>query len=169
MSAPENIDQTRAVGLVPGAAIIRRIRRLLLVGVGSAVVYSTFMLASKGGCFGGVTATGEFTDADGIPTDVAPVCVEMTLGPNPVMVLMLAAVIVAAISRVLSHADGEAAAIRILDRAALAVMIITVASLIIAQVWFHLMPLDGIDGTGTYIWPFPFGSVDFQPSPMTNP
>ncbi|MGZ0711318.1 hypothetical protein ACWPKO_23625 (plasmid) [Coraliomargarita sp. W4R53] len=39
----------------------------------------------------------------------------------------------------------------------------------VAQIWFGLIPLEGIDGPRTYISPFPFASVDFQTTPMNGP
>ncbi|MDX2375982.1 hypothetical protein M4I32_04125 [Microbacterium sp. LRZ72] len=169
MKEIESALRARPAGPVPGAAIIRHIRRLIYAATGSAIFYSVFMGAGKGGCAGGTTATGGFLDENGDATETVPTCVQLTLGPNPLMLVALAAVVIWALSRVLSRADNEDAAIRTLDRAALAVMIATAVSVVLAQVWFSLIPLEGINGSGTYFWPFPFGSVDFESSPMTTP
>lgn len=96
-------------------------------------------------------------------------CVAMSLGPSPLMFIALVVAIIWALSRVLSRADSEEAAIRILDRTAAGIMIVAAASIVVAQVWFALIPLDGINGSGSYLWPFPFGSVDLQIEPMTLP
>ena len=160
---------TSATSLLPGAAVIARIRRLLYVTIATGVLYSTFTIGMKAGCPGGVDANGGFIDANGNPTDFPPDCVTLNLGPSPIILILIAGVVLWALGRVLHRADSEASAMRILDRAAIAVIIIAAVSLLIAHVWFALIPLYGVDDTGTYYWPFPFGSVNMQTSPMPAP
>ncbi|KAA9147243.1 hypothetical protein F6B41_15405 [Microbacterium lushaniae] len=83
------------------------------------------------------------------------------------MVIIFTGMVLFALRRVLRRADDEASAIRIIDRTAVAVIVVAVVSVVIAQVWFSLIPLYGIDDSGTYIWPFPFATVDLVTSPMT--
>lgn len=45
-------------------------------------------------------------------------------------------------------------------------MTLAPSPLVVAQVWFWVLPLYGIDGQGTYVFPFPFGSVDVVTTPM---
>lgn len=169
MTTAADRDMLPGTALLPGSVVIARIRRLLYVALAAGVLYSMFVSASKSGCPGGITDTGAFIDANGQPTDIAPVCVNMTLRPSPLVLIAIAAIVLWAIDRVLRRADTEASAVRILDRAALAIMIAAAVSVVIAQVWFALTPLYGLDGAGTYLWPFPFGSVDLQTSPMSAP
>jgi len=153
---------------LPGSAIVQRIRRLIVVTISAAILYSALLAGSKGGCAGGITASGMFVDQNGDATDVAPTCVNLALRPNPMMFLLFGAILLWAVHRVLRKAPDDASALRILDRAAVITGLLAVAAIVIANVWFALIPLYGIDGSGTYIWPFPFGAVDFQTSPMTS-
>lgn len=45
-------------------------------------------------------------------------------------------------------------------------MTLAPSPLVVAQVWFWVLPLYGIDGQGTHVFPFPFGSVDVVTTPM---
>ncbi|TFV84409.1 hypothetical protein E4V99_04935 [Microbacterium sp. dk485] len=81
------------------------------------------------------------------------------------MYLIFAGVLVGALTRVLRRAADEPSALRILNRAAVAIPALAVTAIVVANVWFSVIPLFGIDDSGTYIWPFPFGSVDFQVEP----
>lgn len=45
-------------------------------------------------------------------------------------------------------------------------MTLAPSPLVVAQVWFWVLPLYGIDGQGAYVFPFPFGSVDVVTTPM---
>ncbi|MDZ8173002.1 hypothetical protein [Microbacterium xanthum] len=141
---------------------------MLYAAVGSAIAYSVFTVGSKGGCLGVVSETG-FLDENGVATDVNPTCVSLTLGPSPLVYVAFGAVVFVAIGRVLTRADSESVAFRILDRASFVIVIAAAAAIVVSQVWFGLIPLDGIGGTGTYLWPFPFASGDVQTGSMTGP
>lgn len=153
--------------MLPGARIVARIRRLLWVSIVAGVVYSSFVRASKSGCPGGVDASGGYLDANGNPTQIPPECVSLTLGPSPLVFLFIGVAAIWSLGRVLRRADDEAAALRILDHTAVAIMVVAGVSVLVAQIWFAFIPLYGINHSGTYIWPFPFGSVDIQTMPMT--
>lgn len=95
-------------------------------------------------------------------------CVDLALRPSPLVLLALVAIVILAVSRVIRAGGDEARAVRTLNRAAVAVAVAVVAagSVLIAQVWFALIPLGGIDGT--YFWPFPFGLVEMTTTPLTG-
>jgi len=152
---------------LPGFEIIARLRRLLVVGAAAALGYSLFMTSGKGYCPGGVSADGGFLDAAGNPTDTAPMCVYLDLHPSPVIFIALAVIVFTAITMVLRRAADAPSAIRYLDRAAAAVAILAIASVVISQIWFALIPITDWDGTGTFFYPFPFGSVDLRTEPMS--
>lgn len=152
---------------LPGFEIVARVRRLFVVGLIAAVCYSMFMAASKGYCPGGVDADGGFVDAAGNATDSSPACVYLTLQPSPLVLIAVAAVALGAITMVLRRATDVPSAIRYLDRAAAAIAILTVASVAISQIWFAMIPITDWDGTGTFFYPFPFGSVHFETEPMS--
>ncbi|MET0736150.1 MAG: hypothetical protein ABWY55_10990 [Microbacterium sp.] len=162
-------NSTAPTTALPGADVIARIRRLVITALVSGAVYSMFTAAGKSGCAGGIDGEGGFVDANGQPTELVPSCVSLVLRPSPLLLLALAVLVVWAITRVLRSVDGEASAIRTLDRTALAIMIVAGASIVVAQAWFALVPLDGIGGTGTYVHPFPFATVEFESSLMTLP
>ncbi|RLQ81556.1 hypothetical protein D9V28_13335 [Mycetocola zhadangensis] len=166
--APSRSDQNREAGSLPGAAIVARVRRLLIVAVGALLGYSVLASASSGFCPGGVNSDGGFLDASGAAVDAAPLCVQLTLRPSVVVYLAVAGIVLFALGRVLRTAEDEHSARRILDRAALLVMATVVACVVISQVWFAMLPITEWDGTGTFVYPFPFGSVDMVTTPMTG-
>lgn len=167
MTITEQRAVNSEVSMLPGATIIARIRRLLWVSIVAGVVYSSLVRASKSGCPGGVDGSGGYLDANGNPTQIPPECVSLTLGPSPLVVLFIGMAVIWSLGRVLRRAGDEPVALRILDRSAVAIILIVATSVVVAQIWFALIPLYGINGSGTYVWPFPFGSVDMQTMPMT--
>ena len=169
MSQTLQSDVSLEASSLPGVDVVARIRRLLVVGLVAAVGYSLFMTSSKGYCPGGVTADGSFVDAAGNATDTAPVCINLTLEPSWLVFLAIAAVAFGALTMVLRRAADVPSAIRYLDRAAVAIVIIAVASVAISQIWFAMIPITEWDGTGTFFYPFPFGSVELETEPMPIP
>lgn len=165
---PEHVDAhpSTALSTLPGAEILLRTRGLLLSALGAALVYAFVTNASKGHCPGGSTGGGGFLDADGLPTDVPPSCIALTLQPSVLVYVAIGVLVLSAISRVLSVADSEAAAIRILDRARVVIIAVVAASVLISHVWFWLIPIDDWTGTGAFLSPFPFGSVSQDISPI---
>lgn len=168
MSPTSQTELVQEASVLPGAVIVARIRRLLVTAVIAAFGYGALMTASKGYCPGGVTADGEFIDAAGSLVDMAPTCINLTLKPNGLIYLVLAAIVLYALTVVLRRASDVPSAVRYLDRAAAATAILIVASIIIAQVWFALIPISDWNGSGTFFYPFPFGSVELVTSPMTT-
>lgn len=168
---PQSIqsDLVHVAPALPGAAIVARIRRLIVVAVFAAVAYSAFMSASKGYCPGGVTADGSFTDAIGNVVDIAPTCINLTLRPSGLIYLAIVAIVIGALTMVLRRASDQASAMKYLDRAAAGIAILVVLSVIVSQVWFGLIPITDWDGAGTFFYPFPFGSVDLVTTPMNSP
>ena len=168
MSLTTDRDASSTATALPGTEIIARIRRLLVVGVLAALGYAAFMSASKGYCPGGI-GDGGFIDAAGDPTDVAPRCVNLTLGPSPLIFAVIVGIAFWALTRVLRRAVDVPSAIRVVDRAAAAIAILAVASVVISQSWFALIPITDWDGTGSFFYPFPFGSVDMVISSTQTP
>lgn len=164
---PQSLDETPSTTLatLPGAAILLQTRRLLLTALGAAIVYGFVTYSSKSSCAGGFTGDGGFLDADGRPTDVAPSCVNLTMQPSVLMYVAIGILVPSAISRVLRNADTEAAAIRMLERAEVVIIAVVAASVVISHVWFWTIPIDS--GTG-FLFPFPFGSVSLDISPIEN-
>lgn len=127
------------------------------------------MLASRGGCFGGINAgSGDFIGFDGQPTETEPLCYSLQLGPSPFVLLALGIIVVSALTRVLRTARSEADARRTLARAALAIVLVTIGSMVVAVTWFMLLPVDDWQGTGSLIFPFPFANVDIETWPISQ-
>lgn len=138
---------------VPGAAILIRVRRLISATALVAVGYAFLSNGSRAFCPGAGPA------AEG--------CVSLQLHPSPFVFAALAFVVFVAIGRVLRRARTEADALRILDRAALVGTAIAGASLVIGVVWFGLIPLESWNGSATYVFPFPFASVEMSVTPAS--
>lgn len=153
---------------IPGAEIVARIRRLIVIALVAVAVYAISMVSSRGYCPGGVDADGAFVDASGQPVDVAPLCATITLRPSALVYVAVAAVVLGSLTLVMRRASDIPVALRYLDRAAIAIAIIVVVSVTISRVWFTLIPLTEWDGSGSLYYPFPFGSVDLDTERMSN-
>ena len=164
----ETLDRQPGAELstLPGASILRRTRSLLFCALGTGLVYSVLSVASKGGCSGGVTGDGGFVDADGQPTEVAQYCVDVTMRPSSIVFVAIAVIVLVAITRVLRTADSEAAALRMLDRAAILLVVVTAIWLVVAHISFWMIPLDQWNGGEYFPLPFTFGTVDVDVSPI---
>ncbi|SFR71020.1 hypothetical protein SAMN05428970_1097 [Agromyces sp. CF514] len=166
---PETLERPPADALstLPGAPIIRRIRRLLVVAGATGLIYGVLGTASKGGCPGGVTGDGGFLDANGDPTGVVPMCATLTLRPAPIVFLVIVAIVLIAISRVLRRAGSETAALRTLDLAAVAIVGLTAAWWALTLVSFLSVDVLAWDGVGPFPYPdFMLGDIDIDLSPM---
>lgn len=165
---PETLDHapSAALSTLPGAAVIRRIRRLLIWAIGAGVVYGTFGTASRGSCPGGFTGDGGFIDANGDATAVAPQCVQLNLRPSGIVFVVIAVIVIWAITRVLRQATDEAAAMRILDRAVIVIVTGVAAWMVLTLVSFLSIPLDQWDGSAPFWFDFTLGVVEVDQSPM---
>lgn len=145
------------------------IRRLVIVSVIAVFLYPVFMTASRGYCPGGFDGQGGFIDASGRAVDEAPRCIQLALGPSPLLYVGLALLVVLAIGRAMKAHD-ELAARRTLNRSAFAVVGIVVLAIVVSHVWFRLVPIEGfMSGSWVIFSPFPFGTIDVEIAPMTLP
>lgn len=168
MSLTQNPPSSAARTGLTDVAVIARIRRILIVAVIAALVYPTLMVGSSGYCPGGVDGNGGFIDASGRPIDEALPCVQLTLGPNPLVFVGIALIVLLALGRVM-RAPDETAALRTLDRAAIGVAVLVVAAVVISVVWFRMIPIERFSsGSWSVFSPFPFGSIDVEITPMTE-
>ncbi|WP_448003236.1 hypothetical protein [Agromyces bauzanensis] len=165
---PEILDRrpSAALSTLPGAAVLLRTRRLLFWALGATFAYAVLGGASRSYCPGGFTGDGGFLDAAGQPTDAAPQCVTLSLQPSGIVFAAVAIIVLAAISRVLRSAATETAAIRMLDRAAIIIVVVVAAWTLITQVSFATIPLEGWDGTEPFYFPFTFGNVRVEVTPL---
>lgn len=168
MTLPQASPPNTAVDALPGATVIGRIRRLLIVALVAGVLFPAFTRGSRGGCPGGVSSDGGFVDATGQAVDEAPRCVNLELGPNPLVFVGIALIVLLAIGRVMRAAD-EAAAVRILDRAAILVVVLVLVAAVVSQVWFRLVSLETFDSDSwSLVSPFPFAIIDVEITRMTT-
>lgn len=161
------VEGTPRTGL-PGARIVTSIRRLVIVAALAAFAYGASLTGSKGYCAGGMNSDGTFLDADGNVTDVAPSCIALVLRPSGLIYVAIIAIVIGVLTRMLRRASDEASAMRSLDRAAAAIAILVVVSIIISWIWFRMIPITDWDGTGTIFAPFPFGTMDVTITPGTT-
>lgn len=167
MSLAPTTPETVAGSSLPGAAVIAKIRRVVIVAVIAALVYPALMVASRSYCPGGVNGSGGFIDSAGQPTDQAPVCIDLTLSPSPLVYIGIAAIVLINLGRVMK-ASGEHTALTTLNRAAIGVSALVGLAIIVSLVWFFLIPMEGFtSGSWTVFSPFPFGSIDVTTTPMT--
>ncbi|MGQ2914281.1 hypothetical protein [Microbacterium aurantiacum] len=159
-------DTLSATPLVSGAPVIAQIRTLLWTAFLASILSSVLTVASKAGCSPGRDASGRMVDGNGTATDLEPVCTQMTLAPSPLVFLFFIGAVLWAIRRVLRRSPNDVDAIRTLRRTARTIVIVAAVAVVVAQVWFWVLPLYGIDGQRTYVFPFPFGSVDVVTTPM---
>ena len=169
MSLTQTSPTASGVASFPGAAVVGRIRGVLIASLIAALVYPAFMGASAGYCAGGVDGEGGYVDAAGRPFDAAPACVELTLKPSPLVYVGIVLIVLFAISRVLK-ASHEAAALRILNRSLTGLSVLVAVAIVVSQVWFHLIPIaDFMSGTASVLSPFPFGLIDVANTSLPVP
>ncbi|WP_435748753.1 hypothetical protein [Microbacterium sp. PMB16] len=131
-----------------GAAVVGRIRRVLLLSAFAALVYSWMLTGSRGLCVGGADGGGDAR------------CATLNLKPSFLVYVAIALIVLLALGRVMKAAD-ETAAIRTLDRAAFGIAVLVIAAIVISQVWFRMIPIeDFLAGTTSVFSPFPFGIID---------
>ncbi|MFF2493500.1 hypothetical protein [Agromyces sp. NPDC058064] len=159
----ETLDRPPAASLstLPGATIIRRIRRMIFAALGTGFVYSMVGTASKGGCQGGVT-DGGFVDGHGQPTEVAPTCVDLTLHPSPIVYTSIAVTVIVALTLVLRTGRTEASALKVIDRAVIVIIAGTLAWAALTMISFLAIPLDPPSPGEPFSIPFTFGFVEID-------
>ncbi|WP_353813572.1 hypothetical protein [Agromyces sp. SYSU T00266] len=151
---------------LPGAAVLHRVRRLLVWALGTGVAYSLLGGAGRGYCPGGFSGDGGFIDADGRATDAAGQCVTLTLEPSGIVFLAIAVIVVMTVTRVLRYAGDEADAIRRVDRAVRVVVGVVAAWTIATHVSFFMIPVEDWDGVEPFQLPATFGTVDVSVTPL---
>ncbi|SDY54455.1 hypothetical protein SAMN05216554_0656 [Herbiconiux ginsengi] len=148
--------------------MLRYTRNVIIWVVFWAVAYSIGTTASKGLCAGGGTVYGGFVDSDGQPTDAVPQCTHLTMSPSWVVYLALVVILVVALTRAARRAGTQAAAVRMPQRAALAVALVAACSSALSLLCFFALPVDGTSGAVSSWLPFPFATVTFEQVPIAT-
>ena len=156
--------------LLPGAAVVRGIRRLAVLALFMSIIYSLLATASWASCPGGFDSTGGFIDANGDPTSIAPSCVSLAMSSNPLVFVIFVLIGIGALSSALKKSRTEADALRYLNSAAVVIAGITVVTLVVSHVWFWNLSVDEWDGIGDLVLhgPFPFAVITTDISPMVR-
>jgi hypothetical protein len=82
---------------------------------------------------------------------------------------VIALIVLLSITRVIK-VDAEADALRILDRAAIAIVVLVAVGIVVSQVWFRLVPIEEFTSESFTIFsPFPFGNIAASVAPMSTP
>lgn len=151
--------------LLPGAAIIIGIRTLLIWAIVAAAMLATFLHGSMSSCSGGVTGSGGFLDADGQPTDIAPMCGSVTMSASPLVYVAIALIVVLSLTRMLRRADTIDDALRVVNNARMAIVVLT---LVTFAVGFWAISTVRVDDWSSYslLHPFPFATYDISTRPM---
>ncbi|TPW75392.1 hypothetical protein [Schumannella soli] len=146
--------------------MLRAIQRLMVVAGVMALLYAFFTTGSHGGCS---SATPGDAGAGGAASPAAERCLQLTMGPSPIVLVVLAALVLFAIGRVRRRAADQLVALVILNRFTIVVAVVAAASALIAAAWFWSLPLE-VDAHGAYsLWlPFPFASVNVDSSPVAD-
>jgi energy-converting hydrogenase Eha subunit E len=157
------------IAALPGAAVVARIRRVLVVSLIAGLVYPLFMSGSRGRCAGGVDAPDGFTDTVAGSVGEATRCIVLTLGPSPLVYLGIVVIVLVALGRVIGASD-ERSALKILDRTMVGVGVLVVVAIVVSQVWLHMIPLEEfMAGSASVFSPFPFGFIDVANDPISGP
>jgi hypothetical protein len=146
-------QETSAALIVDSAAasndvsVVRGIRRLLVTAVLGSLICSWLIVASKGGCY----------ESGG--------CIDLRLSVSPLLFIGFAVIVFLALGRIINRNLDPFAATRVLDRAGLVVKIVAIVAIVVAQVWFALVPMeDFATRGGSIISPFPFGIIEVTTS-----
>lgn len=168
MTDPRATDTDTATPLLPGAEIVVGIRSLLIWGVVAATVAGMFVRGTHTSCSGGVSATGDgFIGPDGTPTDVEPLCGTVTMSPSPLLFVIMAFIVIGSLTRVLRRADDVTQALRIVNNARMALVVVTLVALAVS--WIAIMTLHVDDWRSFSLFsPFPFGQFDVETTPITQ-
>ncbi|MGO4104635.1 hypothetical protein AB4Y63_11820 [Leifsonia sp. YAF41] len=121
--------------------ISARTGMLVATAVLSAVAYWILGNASRVTCPGGVNADGSYLDSAGNPTDVAPVCISLTLQPNSLVFILLAATVIGAVAIARRFATSVQQARWILDGSLLLLIAIVIVCLSTSYQTLFAIPL----------------------------
>jgi hypothetical protein len=163
------MEKSVSAPALSGTAVLRRVRSLLVMALAGALIYSILTTATWARCLGGYDGTGGFIDGSGGATDLAPVCLTVTLRPNSTMYAVIALVVIGALSSILKKARSEVDALRYLTAARVVIVVLVIISVVVSHVWFWTLPVDDWNGGATnFISPNPFGSVTAIVAPQAG-
>lgn len=158
-------DDVRNDTLLPGAAVVVGIRSLLSWAIVAAAMIAMFLHGSMGSCSGGLTGSGGFLDAEGRPTDIAPMCGSVTMSASPLMYVAIGLIVLMSLNRILGRADSVDHALRILNNARMVIVVLTLVAFVVG--YWAIMTLRVEDWNNySILIPFPFTTFDISTNPM---
>lgn len=143
---------TGQLSRLPAGPVLLRIRRLIVTAGLAAFAYTVLSSGSAGSCSGGGTS------ADGVVTQTT--CANLALRPSWAVYAALAVIVFVAIGRVARRAETVGAAHRILDRAAVAIIVVALVCAAVGLVWIMTLSPQSLTDGGTVLFPFPFSSAE---------
>jgi hypothetical protein len=117
------------------ATLFHRARMLVGAAVGACVFYGWFTHSGRGGCTSSEymsSGSAGFTER----------CTSLTLQPSAVVYLVVALIVMRAMTIVLQHSATTDDAVRTLVRARRLAIAIPIGSLVLAHAWFAALPFD---------------------------
>lgn len=158
-------NDTDENALLPGAEIVVGIRSLLIWAIVAATMLAVFLRGSMGSCSGGITGSGGFLDAQGQPTDIAPMCGSVTMSANPLVYVAIALIVVMSLTRILGRAGTVEQALRIVNNARMVIVVLTLVTFVVGYWAITTLRVEDWNNYSIFI-PFPFTSFDISTHPM---
>ena len=125
-------------------SVVRGIRHLLGTAVIAGILSSFLLTASRGQCYA-----------------ESGLCVDLRLSASPVLFFGFGVIVLLALDRIINRNLDPFEATRVLGRARLVVKIVAVVAIVVAHVWFWLIPMDDFATGGiNLLSPFLFGLID---------
>lgn len=133
---PDTIAEPPAApSALSDATLFHRARMLVGAAVGACVFYGWFTHSGRGSC----TSSGYASSG---AAEVTETCTSMTLQPSSVVYLVVALIVMRAMTIVLQHSATTDDAIRTLVRARRLATAIPIGSLLVAHAWFAALPYE---------------------------
>lgn len=158
-------NETHENALLPGAEIIVGIRSLLIWASVAATMLALFLQGSTSSCSGGVTGSGGFLDADGQPTDIAPMCGSVAMSASPLVYVAIALIVLTSLTRILARAHTVDHALRIVNNARMVILVLTLVTFVVGYWAILTLRVEDWNNYSIFI-PFPFTTFDISTNPM---
>jgi uncharacterized membrane protein len=159
---PDTIAEPPAApSALSDATLFHRARMLVGAAVGACVFYGWFTHAGRGSCTGNEytsSGTAGFTET----------CTSLTLQPSAIVYLVVALIVMRAMTIVLQQSATTDDALRTLTRARRLVIAIPIGSLVLAHAWFAALPFEPETPStvGNLVLPGLIASVEIVTTPQ---
>ncbi|MGC0368779.1 hypothetical protein [Microbacterium sp. SLBN-111] len=158
-------NETDENALLPGAEIVVGIRSLLVWAIVAATMLAVFLQGGMSSCSGGVTGSGSFLDAEGRPTDIAPMCGSVTVSAHPLVYVAIGVIVLFSLTRILGRADTVERALGILHNARMGIVVLTLVTFVVGHWAIATLHVEDWNNYSLFA-PVPFASFDISTRPM---